>query len=96
VFSVFFAVNNSDFVKLNLSPLGYVMEIRLFLLMMCSLAMGSLLTVLFGHVCRLFDFLNLKKLYNSRRIGALENELKKLRTKCDQLKKSTGEDENKK
>jgi uncharacterized integral membrane protein len=83
---VAFALNNSDFVKLNLSPFNYVVEIRLFLLMLVSFILGSVLTVLFGHIQRLLGVFDLKRLYSSGRIRRLENELNRLRSRCDKLK----------
>ncbi|MDR2777604.1 MAG: lipopolysaccharide assembly protein LapA domain-containing protein [Rickettsiales bacterium] len=83
---VAFALNNADFVKLNLSPFGYIVEIRLFLLMLFSFITGSLLTALFGRIRRLFNVFDLKKLYSSRKIRTLENELRKLKNRCEKLK----------
>ncbi|MDR3079009.1 MAG: hypothetical protein LBU15_03145 [Rickettsiales bacterium] len=83
---VAFALNNADFVKLNLSPLNYVVEVRLFLLLLMACSGGSLVTIFFGHLCRFFSLFDLGRFYSSRRIRTLENELRKLRASCGKSK----------
>ncbi|MDR1494467.1 MAG: hypothetical protein LBI29_00320 [Rickettsiales bacterium] len=94
---VAFALNNADFVKLNLSPLNYVLEVRLFMLMLLSGFLGSLLALFFSHIRRFFSLFDFGRMYSLRRIRVLENELKKLQTRCDRDKlKTSGENETRK
>lgn len=85
LFLVFFTVfvsNNSNFVRLNLSPFEYVLEIRVFLLILISFAFGVIMTALFNYIC---NMLNFKTFFYVRKTKVLEKELKNMKNKYKKL-----------
>jgi uncharacterized membrane protein YciS (DUF1049 family) len=73
-----FAAHNGDFVSVNLAPLGYQLDIRIFSLVLMVFAMGFLTAIGVHQIKRLGRLLQLKKLYQHRKIEMLEKKLKNL------------------
>ncbi len=80
-FTVFMS-NNSDFVRVNLAPFDYILEIKLFLLIIISFVLGILAMILFNLIASLFG---LKEIFSYFKRKKMEKEINKLKTKYSQL-----------
>lgn len=77
VFAVFF-INNSINVELNLSPFNYVVEVKLFVVIMLSFVLGFLFSFLADFLNGIYLFFeNIK----SNRIRRLKEKIKLLKNK---------------
>lgn len=77
VFAVFF-INNSISVELNLSPFNYVVEVKLFVVIMLSFVLGFLFSFLADFLNGIYLFFeNIK----SNRIRRLKEKIKLLKNK---------------
>lgn len=77
-----FVSNNLEFVHLNLSPFDYVVEARVFLLILISFAVGVILTACIGYVGSMFNF---KIFFLTKKSRILERQLRNIRKKYGDL-----------
>lgn len=79
LFIIFFAINNSETVKIsfNLFPFNYNIEIRLFLLIILCVAVGFIL----GIVVMSYDLIlkYLQNFKNNRKLKQLEKDIEQLK-----------------
>ena len=73
-----FMSNNLDFVKVNLAPFDYILEISLFFLITISFVFGVFFTVLSSCIS---SFFGLKDLYQYIKNKKMEREITKLKNK---------------
>jgi hypothetical protein len=90
--------SNAGFVELNLSPLGYVVEVRIFLLVLVSFTLGVATSKILTYLDRFFALIDLSDFLYRRKIKVLEKkitELKNNRVKYENNKLEIKNDSNK-
>lgn len=80
--------NNSDFVKINLAPFDYILEIKLYLVVMLSFILGIFVVILFNFIT---GFFGLKEFLSYFRKKRLEKEINKLKARNNQLENENDE-----
>ena len=87
IFTIFMS-NNSDFVRINLAPFDYILEIKLYLVVMLSFILGIFVVILFNFIT---GFFGLKEFLSRFRKKRLEKEISKLKARNNQLENENDE-----
>lgn len=77
---ILFIFNNAEIIKINLFPFSYVIEIRLFLLIIFVFILGILFSTFINLIKNIF---NIQKIKNNYKIKNIEKELKTLKNKYE-------------
>ncbi|MDR2778062.1 MAG: lipopolysaccharide assembly protein LapA domain-containing protein [Rickettsiales bacterium] len=89
-----FASNNTGFVEVNLSPFGYLVEIRLFLLVLTSFVLGMVATMISAYLRRFLGFLSFSDFFYRRKVRILEKKIKEFKSNSVKIEDNKSEVEN--
>lgn len=87
VFTIFMS-NNSDFVRINLAPFDYMLEMKLYLVVILSFVLGIFATILFNFIT---SFFGLKEFLYHFKNKRMEKEINKLKARNNQLESENEE-----
>lgn len=80
--------NNSDFVRINLAPFDYVLEMKLYLVVTLSFVFGIFATILFNFITSFFGLMEFLSYFRKKK---MEREINKLKARNNQLENENNE-----